>query len=454
MATASAFPGYEEEYVASSAGYEHSEPLPSYDLEEINPSYALSSVPAAQERADYAALLTTDDPFAAVDAGAGEMDEPFAAEGDAPLPSFPLSEEGKVPREIQELDAGYDAMGELGSAGYGEPSQPGHADYDGYGQDFGYQELGTDEALDYAQRAAGEAPAAEQTGPPPLAGTRAFQGGDSLEDALEEAEFFASRGLFEDAMAIIEEQAQRFPNHPLLIERQREISEAMAGAGGSGELMLPGQEQGAELEPVEDNAFDIAASLDVLDGGILEPIEQTDNYGNKSVDVEEVFAKFKEGVKAQVSESDSQTHYDLGVAYKEMGLLNDAIAEFTMAARDPKRECICWSMIGLVRNDLGDSDGAIEAFIRGLHAEQKSMEQELALYFELGSVYQSRDNPQEALYYFEKVLRRDPNFRDVAQRVRALQPHTEPSRLKSAVGDDDFDRAFDDLFGDSKLSQG
>lgn len=463
MATANAFPGYEEEYVPSSAGYEHAEPLPSYDLEEINPSYALSSVPAAQERADYAALLTTDDPFAsAVDADAAQMDEPFAeAGGDAPLPSFPLSEEGKVPHEIQALDAGYDEMGDLGmSSGYGD--DVGHPDHaEGYGRepDLGYQEAGADEALSYAQRAMSEAPAGtavelgdpEQTGPPPLAGTRAFQGGDSLEEALEEAEFFASRGLFEDAMAIIEEQAQRFPNHPLLIERQREITEAMAAAGGSGELMLPGQE--AELEPVEDNAFDIAASLDVLDAGVLEPVEPADGFG-KSVDVEEVFAKFKEGVKAQVSESDSQTHYDLGVAYKEMGLLNDAIAEFTMAARDPKRECICWSMIGLVRNELGDPDGAIEAFIRGLHAEFKSVEQELALYFELGAVYEGRDNPQEALYYFEKVLRRDPNFRDVNRRVRALQTTTEPSRLKSAVGDDDFDRAFDDLFGDSKLSQG
>lgn len=470
MSTVQALPGYEDDFVG---GHDHSEPLPSYDLEEINPSYAMSSVP--HERADYAALLTADDPFAAVDAAklprADLIDEPFA-DAAAPLPSFPLSDEGQVPNEIAELDAGYDDVAGPPSYAGHRPSHPGYESVrESYGSHpYGasyrepypsdaayYPETDTDAALGYDRELVDDHPTydveprTDLGAPSPLAGTRAFQGGDSLEDALEEAEFFASRGLFEDALAILEEQGQRFPNHPLLLERMREVRDAME-AGGSGEHVLPPVEP--PYETTEDNAFDIAASLDVLDGGAMAPdVEHHDGFG-KAVDVEEVFAKFKEGVKQQVSESDSQTHYDLGVAYKEMGLLSDAITEFTMAARDPKRECVCWSMIGIVQNEVGNADGAIEAFIRGLHAEHKSMEQELALYFELGCVYQYRDNPQEALYYFEKVMRRDPAFRDVSERVRSLQAKTDPPRYRTAVGDDDFDRAFDDLFSDSKLSQG
>jgi tetratricopeptide (TPR) repeat protein len=438
-------PDYES-YGAHPAGYERTEPLPSYDLEEINPSYAMSSIPAA-ERADYAALLTADDPFAAVDgarlvAESGGIDEPFA-EGD-PLPSFPLSDEGRVPESFDDLDMSFGTSEHVMVTG-GAP-ESGYEDY----ADFGASEpeLLPDEGVEEVP--SGRGVETGEVAVAPLAGTRGFRGGDSLEDALEEAEFFASRGLFEDAMGVLEEQGQRFPNHPLLVERMREIAEAMAAAGGSGEHAVP---LAPHLEVVEDNAFDIAASLDALDSNLLpQQPEASDGFG-KAVDVEEVFAKFKEGVKSQVSESDSQTHYDLGMAYKEMGLLSDAVAEFTMAARDPKRECVCWSMIGIVRTEIGDSDGAIEAFIRGLHAEHKTVEQELALYFELGAIYQARDNPQEALYYFEKVMRRDPNFRDVAQRVRTVQPSTEPSRLKAAGGVDDFDQAFDDLFGTSKLSR-
>ena len=479
MATVEAFPGYENDYAPSSAVYDSSEPLPSYDLEEINPSYAMSSVPPAEEQVDYAALLTTDDPFStgerAARASQVVIDDPFSEAGghDAPLPSFPLSEEERVPSELMELDAGYDQlMGDapprgmtasrpdgsysVRSGSYDQPYETGgypkaaRASHPEVEQALPHlevveeetYELGYDESPTYNE---------EQLDiPAPLAGTtRAFMGGDSLEDALEEAEFFESRGLFDDALAILEEQSQRFPNHPLLLERKREVREAMAGAAGSGELVVPHGDV-AQGEPVEDHAFDIAASLDVLDGGMMGESETgTDGFG-KAVDVEEVFAKFKEGVKQQVSESDSQTHYDLGVAYKEMGLLNDAINEFTMAARDPTRECVCWSMIGIVRLELGSTDGAIEAFIGGLHAEYKTPEQELALYYELGNIYEARGNPQEALYYFEKVRRRDPGFRDVSHRVQSLQASSRRPALRTAVGEDDFDRAFDDLFGDGK----
>jgi tetratricopeptide (TPR) repeat protein len=473
MATVEAFPGYENNYAPTSARYDSSEPLPSYDLEEINPSYAMSSVPPAEDQVDYAALLTTDDPFSTLEPRAASspavIDDPFADVGgrDAPLPSFPLSEEERVPSELMELDAGYDQL-------MGDGPRGSSASYPDYGRRAGSQPYDTGGYPRAARSSQAEIEqplphlevveethelAYDQTetyneerpdAPAPLAGTtRAFMGGDSLEDALEEAEFFESRGLFDDALAILEEQSQRFPNHPLLLERMREVREAVAGASGSGELVVPHSDV-MQAEPIEDHAFDIAASLDVFDGGMLgEPEAGPDGFG-RAVDVEEVFAKFKEGVKQQVSESDSQTHYDLGVAYKEMGLLSDAINEFTMAARDPTRECVCWSMIGIVRLDIGSADGAIEAFIRGLHSEHKTPDQELALYYELGNIYEARGNPQEALYYFEKVRRRDPSYRDVAQRVQNLQSSARRPALRTAVGEDDFDRAFDDLFGEGK----
>ena len=61
--------------------------------------------------------------------------------------------------------------------------------------------------------------------------------------------------------------------------------------------------------------------------------------GSDILDVEQVFAQFKKGVEEQVDEADSDTHFDLGIAYKEMGLLDDAISEFQVAMRNPVREC-------------------------------------------------------------------------------------------------------------------
>jgi tetratricopeptide (TPR) repeat protein len=271
-----------------------------------------------------------------------------------------------------------------------------------------------------------------------------------VEDALEEAEFFLSRGLFDDARAILEEHLRRLPDHPLLVERMEELEQAiteMASSSGTRERPEP-----AAAEP-EDRAFDIAASLDALDAldavGTAQP--ETLHAGDQ-VDVEEVFAKFKAGVRAQVSESDSSTHYDLGLAYREMDLIKDAIDEFELAARDPRRACVCQSMIGMIHRQRGDLPAAIEAFIKGLHAEHKTPEHELSLYYELGDAYEAKGNPTESLYYFRKVAHRAPDHDDlrgaVAERIRTLQGvGHRPSRERAVGQSDEFADAFDSLSG-------
>jgi tetratricopeptide (TPR) repeat protein len=169
------------------------------------------------------------------------------------------------------------------------------------------------------------------------------------------------------------------------------------------------------------------------------------------VDVEEVFAKFKEGVAKQIPVDDAQSHYDLGVAYKEMGLVEDSVREFELAARDPKRECICQSMIGMIHIERGNLNEAIEAFLRGLDAQMRTPEQETVLSFEVGAAYEAKKMAKEALGYFQRVMKRDPGFRDVQERVRRLSKgETKPPVRAAAVGaDDEFDRAFDDIIGKS-----
>jgi tetratricopeptide (TPR) repeat protein len=275
--------------------------------------------------------------------------------------------------------------------------------------------------------------------------------GEVVEDALEEAEFFLSRGLFDDARAILEEHLRRLPDHPLLVERMEELEQAIAElASSSGTRERP---EAAPEEP-EDRAFDIAASLDALDAldamGATQP--EVTAGGGDQIDVEEVFAKFKAGVRAQVSETDSSTHYDLGLAYREMDLIKDAIDEFELAARDPKREAVCQSMIGMIQRQQGDLAAAIEAFIKGLHAEHKTPDQELSLYYELGDAYEAKGNATESLYYFRKVAHRAPDHEDprgtVAERIRTLQGiGHRPSRERAVGQSDEFSDAFDSLSG-------
>ena len=91
-----------------------------------------------------------------------------------------------------------------------------------------------------------------------------------------------------------------------------------------------------------------------------------------------------------------------------------------MAARDQEMECVCQSMIGTLELERGNVGEAIEAFLRGLNAPVKEPAQELTLLYELGNAYEAKKMPREALAYFQKVVRKDPRFRDVRERVARL----------------------------------
>lgn len=278
------------------------------------------------------------------------------------------------------------------------------------------------------------------------------------EDALEEVEFFAQHGMFEEARNILEEQLARLPNHPLLMERLREVTELasqtrVATDNQSGTRVVP---RGSE-RPDEDRAFDIAESLKMIDELEVAPGSVTGVQDDpRQVSVESVFEQFKAGVAAQISESDASTHYDLGVAYKEMGLYADAIGEFELASRDPGRECVCQSMIGVTHLQMGNIEAGIDALIRGLHASHKTVEQELALTYEIANAYEVLGVPEQALYYFQRVARMSPSYSDprgsVAERLRRIDV---PKPAARAVGAemiaDEFDAAFDDLLPSGKL---
>nr|WP_240807160.1 tetratricopeptide repeat protein [Polyangium spumosum] len=112
----------------------------------------------------------------------------------------------------------------------------------------------------------------------------------------------------------------------------------------------------------------------------------------------------------------------------------------------------------MIHLQLGNVDAAIDAFLRGLEARQKTKEQELALAYELADAYEARKNPEQALYYFKRVSQLDANYKDprggVQDRIRRLEPNPAPAKQAKAVGaellGDDFDLAFDDLLSTSK----
>ncbi len=255
----------------------------------------------------------------------------------------------------------------------------------------------------------------------------------AIEEVLEEAEFFASQGLYEDAEAILADTLEAAPGHILLTERLAEVREAREQTG------IPAR---GTVRPPEDQAFDIAASLDALDDlGTALPKAKTPA---EEVDVDQVFAKFKEGIKATIDDSDASTHYDLGLAYKEMGLIDDAIGEFELSSRDPDRAAMAAYMIGCLERDRGRLDQAKEAFLRALRSTMKSDLEQKAVEYDLAGVYEQQGDPQSAIVMLKAIYRKDQNYRDVERRIRNLG--SVPSQ-NPKDDDEELDAALNNLFG-------
>ncbi|MEM1414234.1 MAG: tetratricopeptide repeat protein, partial [Myxococcota bacterium] len=263
---------------------------------------------------------------------------------------------------------------------------------------------------------------------PPAAASAPPAMSEELEELLEEIDFYAAQQLWDAALAELEDALETFPGHPELLRRLADIEGKRASEAPP--------RSNAPATSDEDESFALAEKLaeELADG-------PGDRLGSDVIDVDAVFAQFKKGVEEQVGADDSDTHFDLGIAYKEMELFPDAIAEFELAMKNPRRECMCHTMIGLCYVEQARLTEAIGHFKRGLYAEHKTEREDLGLYYELGRAYELLEDREEALHYFQRVLRRAPDFPGVRARVDALQRSSTPG---PALTLDDVDGAFGD----------
>jgi len=118
---------------------------------------------------------------------------------------------------------------------------------------------------------------------------------------------------------------------------------------------------------------------------------------------------------------DSATHADLGIMEKTMERYDAAIEHFKALLADPKREVFALSMIGECSEALGDSAEAIRCYQDALKRPSATTAEATQLYYQLGNVFHNLGDQSEALYYFERVFKRDASFRDIQQRLAALK---------------------------------
>ncbi len=189
---------------------------------------------------------------------------------------------------------------------------------------------------------------------------------------------------------------------------------------------------------------DLASEIEHLGmGGALTPafstaateapvkMQDTANLSD-SGPLKEVFDNFRAELGEMGSEDeDLETHYNLGTAFREMGLLEEAISEFQKVAKAnqsgrPFRYAMqCCTLLGLAFMEKGQPGIAAIWYERALETPGVEPESILALRYDLGIAQESAGEPEAALKSFSKVYAMNIDYRDVAERIAALQ---KPSR--------------------------
>ncbi|MCU0303405.1 MAG: hypothetical protein MUC56_05065 [Thermoanaerobaculales bacterium] len=248
----------------------------------------------------------------------------------------------------------------------------------------------------------------------------------SLTD-LAQLDLFIDQELLEDARAILARLENDFPDNPDLAERRSKLIRRPAPA----RPVAPAQPRGPAVvppprgevfakKPAAEEYIDLAKELEEELAEEEAMVEEATGRGKGEALLDEVFREFQKGVAEQLSEEDSDTHFNLGIAYKEMGLLEEAIGEFMVASHDPEFFVEACTMIGVCTTELGRFDESAEWYQKALVAPNLSADARTALRYELASAYERTGKLALAFDLFEEIRARDPAYRDVGRRIATL----------------------------------
>ncbi len=146
--------------------------------------------------------------------------------------------------------------------------------------------------------------------------------------------------------------------------------------------------------------------------------EPTDS---KQVEFDEMLTMFKQGVAANLDDADTESHYDLGVAYKEMGLLDEAIAEFQKALRGAERRVRTYEALGQCFVEKKQFQIAITILTRALNDRSATDDVLIGVLYLLGAASETLQHWTDALGFYRRVLGVDVNFRDTRARLAAVE---------------------------------
>jgi hypothetical protein len=143
--------------------------------------------------------------------------------------------------------------------------------------------------------------------------------------------------------------------------------------------------------------------------------------GDEEADFAKMLEQFKEKVSENIAAGDVRAHYDLGTAYKEMGLFEEAIGAFQAALRASAEHLPTYELMGQTFIEMGQPETAVRTLQRALKIQSGVEDEFVAIYYYLARAYEALDERESAVEFYDRVFSLDINFADVTERLRELR---------------------------------
>ena len=262
-----------------------------------------------------------------------------------------------------------------------------------------------------------------------------------MKQELESVDFYLSQGYHDIAVDTLQMLEGQFGSHPEIDARRRQLSAASERAESKSMSFEISDVDEAAPAPVEDESafeFNIASeeTPQTVASSPPPPPRPAIDSG-----LAEIFEEFKEAAEGESpSDDDYETHYNMGTAYKEMDLVDEAIQEFQLAASKSRpgdgtpRYFQCCNMLGHCFMQKQMPRAAILWFRKALEAPGHTEEEYLALRYELGSAYEELGDIGRAVDVFTEVYGINVSYRGVAERLKSLEEKKAASKGKKKKG--------------------
>ncbi|MGH7473184.1 MAG: tetratricopeptide repeat protein, partial [Candidatus Methylomirabilales bacterium] len=256
-------------------------------------------------------------------------------------------------------------------------------------------------------------------------------GSQTVAEELQEAQFYLEQGMLREARDSLQRILREDPAHPVAKQHLAEIErgadrpkrEERPRAAGKKRPVFRVVDAKPSQEEYVDFAGELSEALSADDEASLPP--------DLEPEVKQMLHELQRGIRDQLDVADYETHYDLAIAFKDLGLYDRAIGELRLAANDAAYRVRCASLLGLCYLVKGEPERAVEELLKGVAATEAGTEERWGILYDLATAYEALGNGKKALETLLAIQSEMPKFRDIRVRVRDLRNRLDASRGSS-----------------------